>query len=172
MQFDQMQFRAVAFVLAEAILGKARAEVSHNRVARDLGDHTRGGDAEAEAIAIDNRGLWQWEREDRKAVDENVVGRETQGVDGGAHRLVGGAQDIDRVNLDGVDNSDGPRDRLIIDQFAVNLFAAFCQKLLRIVEPAMPEFFGEDDGGGYDRPGECAATCLINAGDHGDTEGA
>jgi hypothetical protein len=85
---------------------------------------------------------------------------------------VGGAQNIDRVNLDGVDNSDRPGDRLIVDQFAVNLFAAFGEKLLRIVEPSMPEFFGEDDGGGYDRPGERTAPRFINAGDRGDTQGA
>jgi hypothetical protein len=76
MQFNQMQFGAVAFVLAETILGKARAEVAHNRVARDFGDHTGRGDAEAEAIAIDDRGLGEREREDGKAVDENVVGLE------------------------------------------------------------------------------------------------
>jgi hypothetical protein len=85
---------------------------------------------------------------------------------------VGGAKDIDRIDLNGVDNSDGPRDRLIVDQFAVNLFPAFGQKLLRIVEPAMPEFFGKDDGGGYDRPGERPAPRFINAGDRGDTQGA
>jgi hypothetical protein len=76
MQFDQMQFRAVAFVLAEAILGEARAEVAHNRVARDFGDHTGRGDAETKAIALDDRGLWEWERKDGKAVDENMVGLE------------------------------------------------------------------------------------------------
>ena len=43
MQFSQMQFRAVAFVLAEAIFGKARAEVAHNRIARDFGNNGRGG---------------------------------------------------------------------------------------------------------------------------------
>ena len=74
MQFYQMQFGAVAFVLAETILGKTRAEVAHNRVARDLGDHTGRGNAEAEAIAIDDRGLREREGEDGKAVDENMVG--------------------------------------------------------------------------------------------------
>jgi hypothetical protein len=43
MQFYQMQFRAVAFVLAEAIFGKARAEVAHNCVARDLGNDAGRG---------------------------------------------------------------------------------------------------------------------------------
>ena len=76
MQFYQVQFRAVAFVLAEAILGKARTEVAHNRVAGDLGDHAGRGNAEAEAIAVDNCGLRKREGENGKAVDEHMVGPE------------------------------------------------------------------------------------------------
>ena len=167
-----MQFGAVAFVLAEAILRKARAEVAHNRIARDLGDHAGRGDAEAEAITVDDRGLREWERKDGKAVDEDMVGLEIQGADGRAHRLVGGAQDIDRINLHGIHDSNRPQDRLIVDEVAVNLFAAFAEELLGIVEPAMPEFFREDDGGGYDRTSQGPAPGLIDAGDRGDTQGA
>ena len=57
MQFYQVQFRAVTFVLAETIFRETRAEVPHNRVAGDFRDDARGGDGEAVAIAIDNRGL-------------------------------------------------------------------------------------------------------------------
>ena len=74
MQFNQVQFRAVAFVLAEAIFGKARAEVAHNRVARNLGNHTGCGNAETETIAIDDRGLRKRKRDNGKAVDEHVIG--------------------------------------------------------------------------------------------------
>ena len=76
MQFNQVQFRAVAFVLAEAIFGEARAEVAHNRVARDLGNHTGCGNAKAEAIAIDNCGLRKGKRENGETVDEHMVGPE------------------------------------------------------------------------------------------------
>ena len=99
-------------------------------------------------------------------------GRQVQGVDGSAHRLVGGAQDIDRINLDRIDNSDGPGDRLVVDQFVVNFFAPFGEKLLGVVQPAMPKFFGENDRGRYDRPGQRAAARFIDAGDRRDTEGA
>lgn len=74
MQFYQVQFGAVAFVLAEAIFGKTRAKVAHNRVAGDLGDDTGGGNAEAEAIAIDNCSLRERKRENGKTVDQDVVG--------------------------------------------------------------------------------------------------
>ena len=77
MQFNQMQFRAVAFVLAEAIFGKARAKVAHNRVARDLRNNAGRGNAEAEAIAVDNRRLRKRKGENGKAVDEHMVGPKT-----------------------------------------------------------------------------------------------
>src|SRR5438093_9000197 len=83
-----------------------------------------------------------------------------------------GAQDVDRVNLNRIDDSNSPQDRVVVDQFVVNFFAAFGQKLFRVVKPPMPEFFGENDRGGYDRAGEGAATGLINAGDCRDTKGA
>lgn len=130
MQFDQMQFRAVAFVLAEAIFGKTGTEVAHNRVACDFGDHACRGNAEAAAIAIDNCGLRERKRENGKTVDEHMVGSEAQGFNGDAHRLVGRAQDVDRINLNRIDNSDSPRDRLVVDQFVVNFFAALGEKLL------------------------------------------
>ena len=77
MQFNQMQFRAVAFVLAEAIFGEARAEVAHNRIARHLRNHTGCGDGEAVAVAIDDRGLRQRKGENGKAIDQHVVGLES-----------------------------------------------------------------------------------------------
>lgn len=172
MQFDQVQFRAVAFVLAEAILRETRAEVAHNRIARDLGDHAGRGDAQAVAITVDDGGLREGERKDGQAVDEDMVGPEVQGGEGGPHRLVGRAQDIDGIDLRGIDHSDGPRDRGVVDQFMVNFFAAVGEELLRIVEPAMPEFFRKNNGGGYDRPRQRPAPGLVDAGDGGDTEGA
>ena len=74
MQFNQMQFRAVAFVLAEAIFGKARAEVAHNRVPRDFGNYTGRGNCQAEAIAIDNCGLRKRKGENGKAIDKHMLG--------------------------------------------------------------------------------------------------
>ena len=130
MQFNQVQFRAVAFVLAEAIFGKACAEVAHNRVACDFGNDTGRGNAEAEAIAIDDGCLGKGKRKNGKAIDEHVVGLEAERLDGRAHRLVGGAEDIDRVNLKRIDDSDRPGDCLVVDQFVIDFFTAFGEKLL------------------------------------------
>ena len=118
-----MQFCAVAFVLAEAIFRKTRAEVAHNRIARDFRDYARRRDAEAVAIAVDNRRLRKRKGKDRQAVDEHMVGPHAQRSDGGAHRLVSGAQDIDRIDLDRIDDPDRPRDRIVRGQLAINFLA-------------------------------------------------
>ena len=99
MQFYQMQFRAVAFVLAEAILRETRAEVAHNRVARDLCDHARGRDAEAVAIAVDDGGLGQGEGKHGQPIDEDMLGLHGQSFQRRAHRFVSRPQDIDRIDL-------------------------------------------------------------------------
>jgi hypothetical protein len=44
-------------------LRELRAKVTHDPVARDLRDHARRGDAQADAITIDNRRLRKWETE-------------------------------------------------------------------------------------------------------------
>jgi hypothetical protein len=60
MEFQKMQFCSVTFVLAETILRKLRAKVTHHSVSRDLGDHARRSNAQADAIAVYNCRLWKW----------------------------------------------------------------------------------------------------------------
>ena len=45
MELNEMQFGAVTFMLAERILWKLRAKVTHHSIARDLGDDAGGGNA-------------------------------------------------------------------------------------------------------------------------------
>jgi hypothetical protein len=170
MQFYQVQFRAVAFVLAETIFRKTRAEVAHNRIASDFRDHRRRGDAEAVAIAIDDRGLGEGKGKDRQAVDENVLRLKGEGGDGRPHRLVGRAQDIDRVDLDRINDPYRPCDSRVGDEFAIDFFALLRQKLFRIVQLPVPEFFRENNRGGYDRPRERATSRFVDPCDGRNTE--
>ena len=111
-----MQLGAVAFVLAETILGETRAEVTHHHVARHFCDHAGGGDRQAVTIAVDDRGLREWKGKNRQSVDENVIGRRKERGDGDAHRLVGRAQNVDRVDLDGINDPDCPCDGAVRHQ--------------------------------------------------------
>jgi len=165
-----VEFGAVTFVLAEAIFRETRAEVAHNRIARHLRDHTRRRNRETVAIAIDDRGLWQREGEYREPVDQDVFGLSREGGNGCPHRFVGRAQNVDRVDLDRIDHADRPRDRVVRDEIVVNFFALLRQELFRIVELFVPEFFRQNNGCRYNRPGERAPSCFIDAGDRRNPE--
>ena len=172
MEFQEVEFGAVTFVLAEAIFRETGAEVAHNRIAGHFRDHARGCNREAVAIAVDDRRLGQRKGEYRKAVDEDMFRLNDERGDCGSHRFVGGAQNIDRVNLDGINDADRPRDRIVRDQVVVNLFALLRQKLLRIVQLPMLEFFRKNNRRRYDRSGERPASRFIDARDGGNAERA
>ena len=167
-----MQLGAVAFVLAETIVGKACAEVTHHLVARHLGDHAGGGDRQAVTIAVDDRGLWEWKRKDRQSVDKDVIGRGKERGAGGAHRFVRRPQNVDSIDLEVIDHADRPNDLGIARKIDINFFAQFRYKLFRIVEFAMPKSLGQNDCGGDDRAGQGTATGLIDASDAGDADRA
>ena len=159
-------------MLAETILGKTRAEVAHNRIARDLCDHTRGGNAQAVAVTIDDGGLGQGKRKNGKTVDERVLGLHRESGDRRAHRFMSGAQNIDRVDLYRINNPDRPENGTVRGEILVNLLAFFWQQLFGIVQPPVAKFFGKNDGGGDYWTGESAAPRFVDAGDGGDTERA
>jgi hypothetical protein len=123
MEFQEMDLSAVAFMLAEAILRKMGAEVTHHSVPRNFRDHTGSGDGKAEAIAIDNGGLGNWKGNNGQAINQYMVGRAGERCNGLAHRSVRRAQNIDAVDLDGIDYTDGPTEAGIRDQVAINFFA-------------------------------------------------
>ena len=64
-----MQVGSVTFVLIEAILWELRAKVTHDPIARDLGNHAGCSDAQANAITVDNCGLREWKRNYGEPVD-------------------------------------------------------------------------------------------------------
>jgi hypothetical protein len=123
MEFQQMQFGSVTFVLAEAILGKLSAKVTHHPIACDLGDDAGGSDAQADAIAVDDGRLRKWKRDHRQPVDQDVVGRFDQGFDRQAHGAVARAQNVDPIDLDGINNTNSPSDFGMRDEFAIDFLA-------------------------------------------------
>ena len=140
-----MQFGSVTFVLAEAILGELRTKVTHDAVARDLGDDAGGSDAKTDAITIDNRRLRKWKMDYRQPVDQDVLGRLNQGFDRQAHGAVTRAQNVDPIDLDGINNTDSPSQFGISDQFAIDFLAQFRRKLFGVIQATMTKFFGEND---------------------------
>jgi hypothetical protein len=124
-----MQFGSITFMLAERILWKLRAKVTHHPVARDLGDHAGGSDAQADAITVDNGRLRKRKWDHRQAVDQDVLRRFDQGFDRQAHGALARAQNIDPIDLDGINNTDSPSDFRIRDQFAAYFLTQFRREL-------------------------------------------
>jgi hypothetical protein len=172
MELQQMQFSSVTFVLAEAILGELSAKVTHHPVARDLGDDASGSDAQADAIAVDDGRLRKWKRDHRQPVDQDVVGRFDQGFDRQAHGAVARAQNVDPIDLDGINNTDSPSDFGIRDEFAIDLFAQFRRELFGIVQMTMTKFFRKNDSRGDNRTRQRAAASFVNPSDTRDSDGA
>ena len=139
-----MQFCSVTFVLAETILRELRAKVTHDPVTGDLRDHACRGDAQADAIAIDNCRLRKWKRNYRQAINQNVIRRFEQRFDGEAHRTVARAQDINPIDLKRIDNADGPPDFGIRNELAIDFFAQFRRELFGIVQDDDAGIFREE----------------------------
>jgi hypothetical protein len=89
-----------------------------------------------------------------------------------AHRLVGRTQNVDRVDLNRIDDSNRPRDRAVRHQVFVDCLPFFRQELLRIVQLPVLEFLRENDGGSYNRAGKRTAPRFIDAGECRNSEGA
>ncbi len=165
-----MQFSSVTFVLGEAILRELSAKVTHHPVARHLGDDAGGSDAQANAIAVDDGRLRQRKRDDGQPIDQNVIWRFNQGFDRQTHGAMARAQDVDPIDLDGINNADSPSDFGIRDQVAINLFAQFWRELFRIVQAAMTEFFAENHCGCDDWTRQCPAARFVNPGNPRDSD--
>jgi hypothetical protein len=123
MKFQKMQFRSVTFVLAETILRELRAKVTHDPVARDLRDHACRGDTQADTITVDNRRLWKRKRNYRQTIDQDVVRRFEQRFDCQAHGTMTRSQNVDPVDLNGVDNANRPPDLGIRNKLAIDFLA-------------------------------------------------
>jgi len=118
-----MQFSSVTFVLAEAILGELSTKVTHHPVARHLGDDAGGSDAQANAITVDDGRLRKGKGDHRQPVDQDMVRRFDQGFDRQPHGAVARAQNVDPIDLDGINNTDSPSDFGIDDELAIDFFA-------------------------------------------------
>jgi hypothetical protein len=159
-------------VLAEAILRELGAKVTHHPIARYLGDHAGGSDAQANTVALNDRRLRKWERNNRQSIDQNVLGRVDQSCNCQAHRSMARAQNVDAINLNGIDNADRPSDFGIGHQIRIDLLAQFRCKLLRIVQPTVTKFFRENYCSGHNRTCERATSSFINPRDTRNAGGA
>lgn len=153
MEFQKVQFGSVTFVLTKAILRKLTAKVTHHPVARNLRNHACGGNAHANAVALDNRGLRKRKWNHRQTIDQNVVRRLHQHFDRKVHSPMARTQNVDPVDLYRIDDADSPSHFRIRDKLAINFLPQFSRELFGIVQTPMTKFFRENYCGCDDRTG-------------------
>src|SRR5206468_2751835 len=141
MKSGEVQFGAVALVLVEAILGKLGAKVTHHPVARDLSDDARRRDAQTVTIAIDDGRVWKRKRKNWKTVDQHVVGRDCEGDESDAHRLMSRSQNIDAIDLEVIDDANRPSDLAVRNQLIANCLTQLRSELFGIVQLPVAKFF-------------------------------
>jgi hypothetical protein len=159
-----MQLGSVTLVLAEAILRKLGTKVTHHPVARYLGDYAGGGDAQTHAIAVDDGSLRKWKRNDGQSIDQNVIGWVDQFRDGQAHRSMARAQNVDAIDLGGIDSTDRPSNFGIGHQIRINFLAQFRRKLFGIVQATMTKFFRKNYSRGDNWTRQGTTPGFINPG--------
>ncbi len=100
-QFGKVLGGWVAFMLRKAIFRIEAVVFQHRAVTLDLRDHTRGGDAEAEAVTADQSLLWAGKIRNGEAVDEHMARARIEFFPSPAHSSVRGAEDIQTVDFFG-----------------------------------------------------------------------
>jgi hypothetical protein len=162
MESQQVQLGSVTFVLAETILRELCAKVTHHLVARYLGDYAGSSDAQANAVSVDDGCLRNRKRNDWQSVDQDVLRRIDQSTDREAHRSMAGTQNVDAIDLYGINHANGPSDFGMGHQLRINFLSQFRRKLFGIVQATMAEFFRKNYCSGYDRARQCSSTSLID----------
>src|SRR5262249_39110835 len=141
-------------------------------VARHLGDHAGGGDAQTDAVPIDDGSLRKWKRNDRQSINQDMLWRVEQCRDRQAHCPMTRTQNVDAINLDGIDHADRPSDFGIGYQIGINLLAQFRRQLFGVVEATMTKFLGQNDSCSHNRPCESATPGFVNSGNACNAGGA
>jgi len=167
-----VQLGSVTFVLVEAILRELGAKVTHHSVARYLGDHAGGSNAQTDAVAVNNRSLRKRKRNDGQSINQDMIRRIGQGRDCQAHRSMAGAENVNAIDLDRIDRADRPSDLGIGHQIRINFLAQLRCKLFGIVQATMTKFFRKDDCSGHNRARQRTPTSFINPSNTSDTGAA
>jgi hypothetical protein len=81
-------------------------------------------------------------------------------------------QNIDAIDLDGIDSADRPPDFGIGYEIRINFLAQFRCKLLRIVQATMTKFFRKNYSSGDNWTRQGTTPSFVNAGDLDDAGGA
>ena len=163
---------AVAFVGGEAVGRVEAVEGAHEGVARHLGEDAGRGNAGAEAVATDHRGLGDAEAIHREAVDQGVHGPVPAAPvpharQGPAHCQPDGRADAQLVDAAGGHPRQADGERPGADGHH-QLLASLGAQPLGVIQAGGRVVEVKDHGGGDDGAGQGPDANLVDAGDLGD----
>ena len=161
----QVQSRAIALVLLEAVARKALRVLQHQRIPRGLGQDGGRGDGGFDVVSADQRLDGQVrDRRPLVAVDEHARRLHRQGLDRTAHGIERGMQDVEAVDVLDAGGGDGKTQRLVAD-LGGQALALARRELLGVAQADDGAIGRKDDGSGKDRAGQRPATGFVDAGD-------
>lgn len=146
------------------VAGKFRIVLHHDSIARDFRNDARGGDAETERVARDERGLRQREWAHGKAINEHMLRLRIELRDCAAHGLVRRAEDVDAIDFRDIHHGERKADLRVRGDFPEEQFSCRGGELLRVVQQSVPESLRQNHRCRDDRPGERTAPGLIHPG--------
>src|SRR5260370_11861935 len=91
--------RGIAFVCGEVIAGMHGIKLSHQGIARRLGDDRGRRDARGKRVAFDDAALWRGAIRDAAGVYQNEVGFRCRALYSASHREETGLVDIEGVDF-------------------------------------------------------------------------
>jgi hypothetical protein len=161
-EFRKVFARWVAFMLGKTILRVEPIALEHDAVTLDFGNNAGRRDAEAYAIAADQRGLRAWEMGDWQAVDECVNRAGQKLFDYCTHPGMRGAEDVQAVDFLRGDYDAGPANFGTGRNLGIESFARFGGKFFGVIEAAQNKILWKNDCAYNDRSSERSTTGFVD----------
>ena len=159
-----MRARAVALVNLKSVARILFSHLQHDVVPGNLGQHGRGGDVGAQAVAPDHRPCRNTEVRFPVAVNQSQIRLAFKLRQCPLHGQKRGLQNIDFIDFLMAGKADAIGDSLRLNE-GKQLPAFLVGELFGVVQTGQMEMFGQNYSGGAYRPGKRAAARLVHAAD-------
>lgn len=161
----EMISSSIPFIFVKIVIWKLLVEFFHDSISSDLGEDACSCDGEREGVAVHNGSLGFPKEWHKISVDESPVGRWVELIARSHHGFPCGFEDVDPINLVGIDQGDAPIHVAVGGKFEVNFLSRFFGELLGVVEGPMSKLTRQDDRHGYHRSCQGSSTDFIDSAD-------
>ena len=118
LQLSEVGTRRVAFMASKSIVGILSVEFQHDLIPDHFGDNGSSSNREAKAVSTNYRIMRHGQALDRQAIHESVL-CSIERLNGFGHRLRGGPEDVQRINLGNFAPGNCVQNTRVILNFAV-----------------------------------------------------